>query len=181
MKKLKLVAVAIIGMAFVSIVSCKKGDTGPAGARGPAGPDSVIYSSWIVLNAPFNSTDSAYEQTISAPALTQSTLSTAVILSYIGVPGAGTNGTDTAVINVSDAFTFFQGAYITQNLLPGEIDLFSNVDFTQIGALYRYVIVPGTILAGNSILKGYTKEQLRSVDFVTLSKALNTGSTKTTN
>ncbi|HMH23128.1 MAG TPA: hypothetical protein VK563_15195 [Puia sp.] len=39
--------VLTIIVASLLIVSCKKGDTGPAGVAGPAGTANVIYSAWF--------------------------------------------------------------------------------------------------------------------------------------
>ena len=185
MKKLRLLAIVFACIVF-ALVSCSKGTTGPAGPKGSAGPDSVIYSSWTVLSMTIQNTqanssggiDTFYTQSITAPNLTSAFLDQGVVLSYIGVPGAATNGIDTAIYNISDASTYF--GLLTQQFSPGEIDLFSlNIDYS--GALYRYVLVPGSIAAGNSILKGYSKEQLKAIDYATLSKALGICVRKTTN
>lgn len=169
MKNLKLFSILCMFVA-VAVIGCKKGDTGPAGPAGASGSDSVMHSAWVVLNMPFNSTDSAYEQTITASALTQNILSTGVILSYIGVPGSGTNGTDTAVINISDLNTYFQGAYITQDLIPGSIELFANEDFSQISALYRYVIIPSSVVTNGYNGTVYTKAQLKAMTYAQVQK-----------
>jgi hypothetical protein len=188
MKRLKLLAVVFAGFAFV-LVSCSKGTTGPkgaTGATGPAGPDSVIYSSWTTLAMTIQGTqanssggiDTFYTQSITAPKLTSAFLDKGVVLSYVGVPGGATNGTDTAIYTIADASTFF--GLLTQQFSPGEIDLFS-LDTDYSGALYRYVLIPGSVAAGNSILKGYTKEQLKAIDYATLSKALGISNTKAPN
>jgi hypothetical protein len=192
MKKLKLFLFVFIGLAFVTIVGCSKsttgpkGDTGPAGPAGPAGAGTVTYSAWTTLamtiaNTQANSSggiDTFYTQTITAPAITSAIIDQGVILAYIGIPGGATNGTDTAIFSISEASTFY--GLFTQQFSPGEIDLFS-LDFDYSGALYRYVIIPGSIAAGNSILKGYTKEQLKAIDYATLKKALGISDTKTPN
>jgi len=187
MKKLRLLAVLFAGIAF-AIVSCSKSSTGAkgdTGATGAAGPDSVIYSSWTTLAMTISDTqtnanggiDTFYTQTITAPKLTSAFIDKGVVFSYIGVPGAATNGTDTAIYTIADASTYF--GLFTQQFSPGEIDLFS-LNFDYSGALYRYVLVPGSIAAGNSILKGYTKEQLKAIDYATLTKALGISNKKTT-
>ena len=172
MKKLKLLAVAVIGIALVSIVSCKKGDTGPAGPAGPAGPDSVMHSAWIPLNLSLVGTtsngDSVYQQTITASAITQKILDSGVVLTYFA------NG-DGSIVDVSDYSTFLDIAYSL-----GTITVTSyGIDIT--GYEVRYVVIPGSILVSNSILKSYTKEQLKSVDYVTISKALGLSDSKSSN
>lgn len=185
MKKLKLLVLVAAGIAF-ALGSCSKGTTGPAGPKGSAGPDSIIYSSWITLAMTIQGTqanssggiDTFYNQTITASKLTSAFLDQGVVLSYIGVPGAATNGTDTAIYTIADASTYY--GLFTQRFSPGEIDLFS-LNFDYSGALYRYVLIPGSIAAGNSILKGYTKEQLKGIDYATLTKALAISNTKAPN
>src|SRR5450432_3277895 len=85
MKHVKsLLAVATI--VIMALVGCSKGDTGPAGAAGPAGPagpSNVMYSDWVTLNFTYNSNDSAFEDTLPAPAITSGILDSGVILSYI--------------------------------------------------------------------------------------------------
>jgi hypothetical protein len=177
MKKLKLVVLAFVVVAFALVVSCKKGDTG---ARGPAGPDSVYHSAWVPLNLQLNTTDSLYEQTITASHLTSKILDSGVILSYIGIPGSGSNGTDTAVFSISEASTFF--APLSQYFFVGEIDLVSTADYTaNLQPLFRYVLIPGSVLVTNSILKGYSKEQLKAADYSVIANALGISNTKTTN
>ncbi|HLY70947.1 MAG TPA: hypothetical protein VKR53_14540 [Puia sp.] len=164
-----------------SISGCSKGSAGPAGPAGPAGSDSVLHSAWVALSMTQNvdtSNDTFYTQTINAASLTANVISTDVIVSYIGVPGSGPNGTtgnDTLVVNVSDVYTLSGGGYITQDLLPGIIELLANFDLS--GDLYRYVIVPSSTLT-TSTFKQYTKEQIRAMDFVTLSKLVNTANAK---
>src|ERR1700710_1967071 len=99
MKNLNLLSIASVCI-ITALAACSKGNTGPAGARGPAGPDSVMHSPWIALNTPFSTTDSSYEQTITASALPSKILDSGVVLSYVGLlTGSG----DTAVFNLADA------------------------------------------------------------------------------
>jgi hypothetical protein len=185
MKKLKLLAFVFAGFAF-AMVSCSKGTTGPKGATGPAGPGTVTYSDWTTLAMTIQGTqadsgggiDTFYTQIINAPSITSAIIDQGVILAYIGVPGGASNGTDTAIFSISEASTYY--GLFTQRFSPGEIDLFSE-DFDYSGALYRYVLIPGSVAAGNSILKGYSKEQLKAIDYATLSKALGISNTKTPN
>ena len=116
---------------------------------------------------------------ITASALTQSVLSTGVVLSYIGIPGSGTNGTDTAVINISDLNTYFQGAYITQDLIPGEIELYANVDFSQLSALFRYVIIPSSVVTNGVGGTVYTKAQLKAMTYADVQKTFGTKASST--
>jgi hypothetical protein len=175
MKKLKLLAIAFLGIAFVSIVSCKKGDTGPAGPAGAAGPDSVIHSTWIPLSMTLQvdaNNDSSYTQSITALNITQEIIDSGVVLSYI----ENLFVNDGSIVDVSD----YGGGYLDVTYNVGVINITSYFGDLS-GAYYRYVIIPGSILATNSVLKGYTKQQLKSVDYATITKALGISTTKTTN
>jgi hypothetical protein len=181
MKNLISFSLAITVIIF-SMSGCSKGSTGPAGPAGPSGSDSVLHSAWIQLSMLQNvdaNSDTFYQQSITAASITADVISNDVIVSYIGIPGSGPNGaagSDTLVVNASDLYTYTGGGYLTQDLLPGLIELYSNIDLTQV--LYRYVIVPSSVLT-TSTFKQYTKEQIRGMDFTTLSKLVNTANAKT--
>ncbi len=161
MKNLKiLLMVAVI--ATIAVMSCKKGDTG---ATGPAGPDSVMHSGWIVLNTPFNSTDSLYEETINAASITAPILDSGIVLSYIGVP----NGSDTSVLTVAEAATLY--GPISQEMFVGKINLYSLFDYSDF--LYRYVIIKGTILVSRANGQTYTKDELEAMSYKDVQKAVN--------
>jgi hypothetical protein len=180
MKKSIAFSLAITLIVFL-MTGCSKGSQGPAGPAGASGSDSVLHSAWITLSMTQNvdaNSDTFYTQTITASALTSSVLSSDVVVSYVGVPGSGPNGTtgtDTLVVNVSDVYTLTGGGYITQDLLPGIIELTSNFDLS--GNLYRYVVIPSSVLT-TSIFKQYTKDQIRSMDFNTITKLINASTTK---
>ncbi|HEY4875815.1 MAG TPA: hypothetical protein VIH86_09605 [Puia sp.] len=180
MKNLISFSLAIAVIAF-SISGCSKGSAGPAGPAGPSGSDSVLHSAWIQLSMTQTidaNSDTFYDQSITATSITASVISNDVIVSYIGIPGSGPNGasgSDTLAINVSDVYTYTGGGYLTQDLLPGLIELYSNFDLS--GQLYRYVIVPSSVLT-SSIFKQYTKAQIRALDFTTLTKLVNTANAK---
>ena len=184
MKRLKLVLIAVSALAFV-IPGCRKSATGPVGptgatgATGPAGPDSTIHSQWIVLSMSISgtytdssgNTDTLYTDTLPAPQITQTILDSGVILSYLSY--IDTNG----VTNVMNASPYFN----PELFQVGQIALTSiNVDLST-GYSYRYVIIPGTLLATNSILKNYTKAQLKAADYSTIVKALGISDKKTPN
>lgn len=164
MKNLKiLLLVAVI--AAIAVMSCQKGATGDTGATGPAGPDSVMHTAWITLNTPFNSTDSLYEETITAPTLTSQVLDSDIVLSYIGIP----NGSDTAVLTVAEAATLY--GPISQELHVGNIYLYALYDYT--GALYRYVFIKGTVLVSRTTGQVYTKQELEAMSYKDVQKLIN--------
>ena len=176
MKKLKLFAFVIAGFAF-AMVSCSKGTTGPkgdTGAAGPAGPDSVVYSQWIPVSTSFAgldaSNDSVFEQIVSAPTITQAILDKGVVLTYVQL-------SDGSVSEVSDFTTFLDVYYGV-----GSVTMDSyGIDLSQAGWSVRYVVVAGSVAAGNSILKGYTKAQLKAANYSVIAKALGIKDTKAPN
>jgi hypothetical protein len=166
---------AVLAVVAIFIAGCSKGSAGPAG---PAGPDNIAYSAWIPVSLTQNvdnNNDTTYTQSITVSALTSSILDNGAVLSYIGIPGSGTSGTDTSVFSISEASTYF-GA-LTQVLSVGEIDLLSLVDYS--GVLYRYVIIPGSMLT-TSTFKQYTKAQLQKMDYSTITKLVNTAKAQST-
>ncbi|MES1226548.1 MAG: hypothetical protein ABUT20_64330 [Bacteroidota bacterium] len=171
MKNLKLFLI-IAAFSPLAFVGCKKGDTGP---QGPAGPDSVMYSAWITLATQFNSTDSLYEQAITAPALTSAILDKGVVLSYIAIPPQ--SGTDTAFFSISEANSLLSP--ISQALFVGEIDLYSVEDYS--GLLYRYVLIPGTILTNGYNGQVYTKSELSKMTYSQVKQTFGVTTKSTTN
>jgi len=84
----KIMAIGIVGLiGLVSTIGCKKTTNNTVVKQ-----DSVFYSAWMQLKMT-NVGDTAYYQDISASRLTQTVLSTGVVLSYLGSPGSS----DTAV------------------------------------------------------------------------------------
>ena len=164
MKNLKLISI-LCSVVAIAALSCSKGSTGPQGPQGPAGPDSVIYSNWVSLNTPYNTTDSAYEETISASSITQGILNSGLIISYFDIPD--NNGND-QVFTTSSV-----GLVVSETYSVGQVFLFSSVDLT--GIMYRYVIVPGSVQAGNVVsgpAKGMTLKQLQGMSYADLQKLL---------
>jgi|ERR1022692_3376025 hypothetical protein len=172
MKKLKLVAFVFAGLGFVMMVGCSKATTGPAGARGPAGPagpDSVYHSAWVTLNMTFLgidtalgsnlANDSVFQQSITASKITQVILDSGLVLTYF-------QNVDGSIVDVADYASF-----LDVNYSVGSVNITSyGVDVN--GYQVRYVIVPGAVLTTNSILKGYTKAQLKAANYSTVVKAL---------
>ncbi len=175
MKNLKLFSVTLMVSAFV-MTSCSKsaGPAGPAGPIGPAGPDSVSYSAWTQFNMTQmtqtvgTTIDTFYVQNITATSVTQSVLDKSVILSYISFK------------DQAGATNVFSASEITNmevTFAVGTIQLLSVSDysFSITGWSYRYVIVPGTIAVNGMAsgpAKGYTKDQLQSMNYQQIVKLL---------
>ena len=155
--------IIIVGMS-----SCSKGTTGPAGPAGPigpAGPDSVVYSSWIALSFTYNSNDSLFEDTLSAPTITAGILDSGVILTYIEFPDAN----NIAHIQPVSSLNYI----ISEDYSIGQINILSTQDLTNLE--YRYVTIPGSKSAGNSATRkvnGYTIGQLKAMPYAQVQQVL---------
>ena len=170
MKNLRSFSVLFAGMALI-FFACSKGTTGPAGPQGPPGPDSVIHSNWIVLNMVSHDNDTTFDETLSAPAITQKILDSGIILTYISVQD---NTNTTLVFNAAPYF-------LSEIFSPGQIDLVAPADFT--GVNYRYVVIPGSTTAGtitSGPAKGLTVSELRAMSYSAVQKMIGESPGKVT-
>jgi hypothetical protein len=177
MKKLTLLSFVFIGIIY-SMVGCSKNSTGSTGPQGPAGPDNVTYSPWIAFNMTYegidtsvSANDSVYFQGISTVTLTQNVLDSDLVLLYVQTD-FGTNGAET-VIDAADLAPYLDVEYSLNTIsLTSYGGNLINYGYTA----FRFVIIPGTILATDSYLKNYTKEQLKTADYSVIAKALGISS-----
>jgi len=156
MKRLAQVFIILSGF-IIGLYGCSK--TGATGATGATGTANVMYSNWNNLNMSFNSSDSAYEQTITVDSLTQAVLDSGLVLSYIKY--TNTAG-ETQVENTS--------TYMEDVLALKSIKLYSyTYDFT--GVPFRYIIIHGgTNIANRSsasstLIQGHTREEWKSMRY----------------
>lgn len=163
MKNVKLLLLlGFVGM--LTWTSCKKGDTGPAGATGPAGPDSVMYSAWISLTFSYNAvTDSTgyFTDTLAAPAITQGILDSGVVLGYVD---GSANNDGTAIIPVSGA----ENLGFAETYELGKIVVYDLTTTDYSSFRYRYVVIPGSKIATNGTVRkynGYTISELKSMSY----------------
>lgn len=175
----------VFGMVFLAaalITSCKKGDTGPAGAQGEKGDtgatgpkgDSAIagiyYSDWTAVSYYLDTTqnadgtiDSVYFQDLMDDRITQDIVDKGVVKVYFNL-GLNTDPYVTPLpYNEFDSKTN-TFTYINANFGVGYIELVSNInagtlqstDGTLFKYQYRYVIIPGNMLT--SATSGKTKK-----------------------
>jgi hypothetical protein len=150
----------------VSMISCSKSNNSTTVVK-----DSIYYSPWEnIVMSPTDGGDTIYTGTISASSITETILSSGAVMTYLGEPGYPSAGDTAAEIAVD------YGLYCTE--VPGAIDLTSLGylnDFStgNYGFLFRYVVIPGTILETT----GLTRQQLKSMSFTEVTKALNAAST----
>jgi hypothetical protein len=150
-RNLKNIFLAATAIGFISLIGCTKNNTTTIKS-----PDSVYTSNWTTLNMTANFTDSDYEQTISAPAITSAILNDGVILGY----GAYLNNNNDTVVENAVEFDMFQTYSVGSILLQAGAD--------NSGLWYRYVIVPGQVLAQ----KNLTKLEAKSLSYAEITKVL---------
>ena len=159
MSKVKIFFLASTVIGFFFLVGCSKSNNTTVQA-------TVYYSPWLTITmAPTDAGDTIYEGTIAASKLTQTVINTGAVLTFLGQPGYPSTN-DTAAESAVD-----YGLYST--LVPGSIQLLSLGylhDFTtsNSGFLYRYVIVPGTVLETT----GMTKQELQSKSYAEATKLI---------
>jgi hypothetical protein len=168
-RKLKFLMLATASVtALLFTVGCKKTTNNTTVVK-----DSIYYSSWAPLVMSFDNTDSVYFQDFDNSKITASVVSSGAVLGYFGLPnGSG----DTSAINAAELNVYF---YIEQQISTGVLDVSAAEDlsYANNGFLYRYVIIPGNVLA-NSSLKGLTQTQLQHMKFNDVEKALTNASTQ---
>jgi hypothetical protein len=159
--KLLFVFAPVAGLFFITIAGCSKSNNSST----PAATDSVFYSPWITLSAAYNSTDSAYEQTLPAASITQNVLDHGAVLSYI-------KDAEGDVVPPDDlGLTPF---YDLQSIF-----LIAGGDFSTTS--YRYIVIPGTIAvtssAANRAVSGTAATigvaGLKAMSYAQVIKALN--------
>jgi hypothetical protein len=166
-RKLKIFFLAVTVIGFVSLSGgCKKTYTTVVQSK-----DSVFSSSWLTINDSIyldNYGDTSYQETFgNIGALTQSIISNGVVLTYLGLASGGDTIASLAAEN---------GVYTTYAVGNITIDSYPQDDggagiFT--GVLFRYVIVPGSVLATNNL----TPQQAKSMSYTSITKLLTSAKT----
>lgn len=156
--KISLLAVIVIGL--FSLVGCSKsGSTTVV-------KDSIYYSPWLSITMlPTNAGDTTFAENVSASTVTASVVHSGAVLTYLGEPGYPAAG-DTAAESAIDF-----GLYAT--LVTGSIQLtsfFADFSTSNSGLVFRYVVIPGTVLATTKL----TPQQLKSMSYTEVTKLLGT-------
>lgn len=148
-----------------SVTSCTKKTTNTTVIA-----DSVLYSKWVPLNLQLTTpvADSDYEQVISASAITAQVLNTSAINVYGNYSGSG----GTAIALVQDYYiypTYTTGSIILDAFGSGALVAQQYIDSV------RYVIIPAKVAVtdANGNVQTYSGQQLKNMDYGTLSKVLN--------
>ena len=158
---------AAIVLSVSSMVSCSKSDNDTNNSS----TDSVLYSAWIPLNLVITqpTSDSIYEQKLTANALTKSVLSKGVVNVYLNYTGSG--GTQVALPSDAGIYpTFTTGAIYLDAYGSNGALMAQNLYFDSV----RYVIIPGKIstTSANGSVQNYTPAQLNHMDYSTLTRVL---------
>ena len=114
--------------------------------------------------------DTSYSETLTATAITQDVLNSAVVVGYIRFLDAYG---DTTILNASAA--------MTESFIVGNIELFSGAPYPSnssgsdfSGYDYRYVIIPAKIAINSVSSNGhmYTSDQLKTMSYPALTRIL---------
>lgn len=155
MRKLKISLLTAIVIGFISMTGgCKKTTENIT-----QGTDSVYSSGWLEITTSYVSTDSAYEATITNSAITQSVVSDGVVLSYLGYVSSS-NDTVGELASEDGVYTLFTVGTL-QVISP-----YGDLTYANSGYFYRYVIVPGSVLATNNL----TKQEAKSLSYTEITK-----------
>jgi hypothetical protein len=165
-RKLKVLSLAtlIAGTFFLSVGCSKSNNNNSTSTK-----DSVLYSAWQPFSLKFesldNNSDSVYDQTTTAAAITQNILDKGTVLVYIS-DGSG-NYTDAVNAGFSVILGVGQIYISTYGSVPST--------FT-----WRYVVIPGTIATTNSSgsLQTYTPSQLKTMSYAAVSGILGISEAK---
>lgn len=169
MRTVKISILAVILVGLFALVSCSKSNNSTTVVK-----DSVYYSPWLTIAmAPTDAGDTIYTETISASHVTASIVRGGAVISYLGEPGFPATG-DTAAESATDF-----GLFTT--VAPGSVELSSfglGNDFStsNSGLVFRYVVIPGTVLATTKL----TPQELKSMSYTEVTKLLGTGTKNAT-
>ncbi len=175
----------IVGSLFVLALfsACQKdggtGPEGPAGPQGPVGPKgdagtaNVIYSDWldvefIAVTAQNDDTDTlAFVADIPAPKLTSNIISTGEMKVYVNV--GRTSQPVVYPLPLFDAYELTGIFNLNVTFSEGVISMYSTADASTFlvdngdkAYQYRYVLIPGSVLAlkpANIELNNYQEVQ----------------------
>ena len=152
-------AIRSIGILIVVIFimqSCKKGDTGPAGANGATGTANVSYSEWFTATSYVKDTVFGiwgFTHTRSAPAITQAILDSGSVLVYAKLLGYNPLVWPTSQVGqLPITLTYVQSGVNVDTwsarISEGNIRIRFVNDKNTYGSIatthqFRYIIIPG--------------------------------------
>ena len=171
MRKLKisLLAATVIGFVFLT-GGCKKTTENIT-----QGTDSVYSSGWLTISTPVQTDsygDTIYQDVFNNSAITSAVVNDGVVLSYMGYTASTGSGTSVDTIAESAlefaTYTLYAVGSVTIYTYPYDDGGFGDLTTANSGLLYRYVIVPGSVLASTKL----TKQQAKSMTYTALTTAI---------
>lgn len=131
----------------------------------------MLYSNWIPMNLVLQqpTSDSIYEQKLTATALTASVLNKGAVNIYLNY--SGSHGTQIALPSDAGIYPTFTTGAIYLDAYGGNGALMAtNTYFDSV----RYVIIPGKVstTSANGSVQTYTPAQLKQMDYSTLTRVL---------
>jgi hypothetical protein len=163
-----IVCVALLVIFLSTNAGCKKGDDG---AKGDTGTANVMYSPWLDVDfSPVvDGADTiAWTATIDAPKITKQILDSGTVKVYFN---AGTSTTPAVFpLPLADFAYGLPGGVQNINLYftVGKINLYATQDGGTEGSgstkswQYRYVIIPGGVPTGRSVVNWNSYETVKS-------------------
>jgi hypothetical protein len=170
--------VSMIAVAALLIISCKKGDPGPAGATGPTGPagakgsDNVVYSSWFTPAAYTKDTVFGiygFNYTKATTDITQQIVDSGTVLTFGKLDGYNPVVWPTAQVALMPiSITYLVGSAANIDtwsalVTAGNLKIRLVSSLNQYGSIsnahqFRYIIIPGgtksTVASVNSGMVG---------------------------
>jgi hypothetical protein len=152
-----------------------QGPVGPAGPQGPPGTANVIYSAWITdpdgtpwADSTIFITANIRRRNIPAPGITQAIVDNGVVLAYTRTAAGGNTNVYPLPHNffhptISGTLTLGYIAAVGRLVVyMGNLSTGVRPPFGFWGGDIRYVIIPGGVLGGRSMV---TPEQLRAMTY----------------
>lgn len=172
MRTLKISLLAAIVIGFISMIGgCKKTYTTVVESK-----DTVSTSGWLTISDTVytdNLGDTIYQETFTNAAVTQAIVSDGIVLGYLGSPESATD-TAAALASEYGVYTTFAVGSVTIDSYPQDYGGAGDMSTTLpngegSGDYFRYVIVPGSVLAASNL----TKQQAKSMSYTAITKLLS--------
>ncbi len=145
-------AIAVISLALTT--SCaKKGDTGPAGAQGPAGNANVISSTITVNGTNWSLSGSEWDYSYTTSSMTQNNVDKAAVMCYLSV-GSG----NWAALPFTVTDREFAFVYSLNSISFAVLSASGSTGISNPGTLvFKYVIIPPAMIKPNINLHNYNE------------------------
>jgi hypothetical protein len=168
-RKFKIFFLAATIIGFFSMIGCTKNNTTTVYTK-----DSVFSSGWLSfqMTPSISQGDTAYQTTFNNAAITSAVVDNGIVLSYLGF--AQSSGTSSDTISEQtleyNTLTSYQIGSLTIESFSPNAGGFGDLSTNVTGLVFRYVIVPGNVLAATKL----TPQQLKSMNYTEVTKLLGT-------